>query len=292
MNKKTTNEKTTFKNAPVVEIVAELRWDPISSTKKGNKDKTQKLSNSAPATTITDKAEEFFSYFTEEIAEEGFQQSERLIPRGISISSMPFQFQPAVLRFKRSQTEPFSFQLGDGIFSAHAMQPYKSWEHFKPIIQSGISALINSRKKNKNANIKSFTAASLRYLDIFKSDILGTQDADEFISNILKIQMDYPENLRANLGSQLYNNSSPLIQNIQVVLPLKNDINMVLDLRKGISGSNQDEKVVVMNTLASIKKGIGSKTEIVNFFDEAHKIIYDTFIEITKPIHHVMDVDK
>ncbi len=289
MNKKTINEKTTFKNAPVVEVVAELRWKPISFTKNSSKDKTQKLNNLIPTTITADKTEDFFSYFTEEIAKEGFRQSERLIPERISISNMPFQFQPIVFRFRKSQTEPFLFQLGDGIFSAHAIQPYKSWEYFKPIIQSGISALINSRKKIEKTNIQSFTAANLLYLDIFKSNILGTQDADEFISNILKIQMEYPENLKSNFGSQL-NNKPPLIQNIQVVLPLKNDFNMVLDLKKGISGENKDEKIIIMNTFASTNKEINSKIKIVKFFNEAHKIMYNTFIEITKPVHYAMGI--
>ncbi len=79
---------TTFENAPLVEIIAELRWSPekaLNQVEIGHGTVVRTLKTTDPASVH----EQFFSRFSDEISKSGFTRTERLLPAGFP--AMPFQ---------------------------------------------------------------------------------------------------------------------------------------------------------------------------------------------------------
>lgn len=122
----------TFENAPLVEIIAEIRWNPQMVP-------LQTVSGHGPAAAPvmalnTNAFDEFFMRFGGEVYQKGFEQSERLVPSGFPM----MLFQP-VYRYRKSASADASvlYQVGPGLFSANAIPPYKSWDTFSPTVERG-----------------------------------------------------------------------------------------------------------------------------------------------------------
>ena len=117
-----------FSNPPLVELVAELRWTPAG------------VGAPAPAAGVkliqfplaSEHAEQTFTNFSNQVAAQGFGNSERLVPVGFPY--LPFM---VVYRFRKppAQGENFLYQIGWGVFSANALPPYRDWDSFRPIVE-------------------------------------------------------------------------------------------------------------------------------------------------------------
>lgn len=111
----------TFRNAPLAEVVVELRWQP---TQVGIIP-FQTPGTPQPSVIVgTTELENFYADFANNIAKHGFVRSERLIPSG-----MPAIQGQAVLRFRSTLPDKTGvlYQVGPGMFSANAIPPYRSW---------------------------------------------------------------------------------------------------------------------------------------------------------------------
>lgn len=135
----------TFAKAPLVEIVAELRWQPsgqpLQLTQAGGG------AGISPAVFIGDTTlEEFFLGFASHVNQLGFPRAERLVPSGVPL--MPFR---PVWRFRRSDNESAGvlYHIGPGLFSANAIPPYRSWRDFSPVVKSGVEALLKTRVESE-----------------------------------------------------------------------------------------------------------------------------------------------
>src|SRR5262245_7349847 len=120
-------ENISFKKAPVVELVAELRWAPSGD-------------DALPAGNVTlafgNQAEEFFQRFGNSVAKLNFTQTEKLIPAGL-----PPPWHHVAWRSRNPNDVNKLLQVGAGIFSANALQPYRRWREFEPTIELGVKAL-------------------------------------------------------------------------------------------------------------------------------------------------------
>lgn len=241
-----------FKNPPVIEVVSAVQWQPSLKP------------FSLPDATLN----KLLSDFTNKVAELDFCQSERLIPAGVPI--MPLQ---PVIKYSKIKGKTYFYQLGDGIFSAHAIQPYESWQEFKPVVKSGLELLISLMPKEYNP----FESASLRYIDAFKKDMLGNIKPYEFISIILKVEP--PKYLKDKSSVNL-----PSIQDIVIATQLKNNMNLLTIAREVIDSNSKEHMIILDNTVTANGK-LDVATNIIDSMNEAHGIISDIFIEITKPIH-------
>src|SRR5258706_4086184 len=145
-----------FERAPVIEIIAELRWLPAPQPRNAL----------TAGINIVTGPEEFFKRFGSEAGKRGFSQSERLIP----IDS-GYVWQSAAWRFRPIGDLGSLWQVGLGLFSANALQPYSRWTEFRPTVELGVATLLATRPAEEA--MQPFAVINLRYLNAFSGELLG-----------------------------------------------------------------------------------------------------------------------
>ncbi|HTT75305.1 MAG TPA: TIGR04255 family protein [Candidatus Binataceae bacterium] len=260
----------TFHNAPLIEILAELRWHPAQLSMPFA------LSGGAAqqpmSIVVGNPLEVFFGRFSDEISKHGFRRSERLVPPG-----QAFVQGQAAVRF-RSDPEKLNvlYQIGHGMFSANATPPYRSWSHFLPEVEKGIDALLASRADDEKAT--SFSSVSLRYIDAFNPNLTKGYDVTTFLSDVLKFRIDLPDVLvKYRVG-----NVRPFLA---LTIPTAKG-SLYLAYAEGLVAGKTG---IVFDTTFSVVQPIPPQREaIVIALDSAHTVIRDVFMELTKPIHPQM----
>src|SRR6266851_3715127 len=183
----------TFRNAPLLEIVAELRWrPPYPPLAQVQQPAAQPVPTLLLGSTQIDS---FLHRFGSEVYKLGFQRMERLFPSGIPVIEGQ-----AIARYRSDVPDLTSviYQVGAGVFSASAVPPYRSWKHFAPSVQSGVDVLLQTREDNEQK--LPFNPVSLRYIDAFKPDLAGGRDVADFLSEVLKIELTLPEAISRHLA--------------------------------------------------------------------------------------------
>ncbi|MGH8111044.1 MAG: TIGR04255 family protein, partial [Rhodanobacteraceae bacterium] len=158
----------TFQNAPLVEIVAELRWAAPGLSAK------DKAGHAVIAPlTLTSAIEPFFVRISGAVAKRGFDRSESIVPAG---PVLPHQM---IYRYRRSDERPVLAQVGPGRFSVNALPPYKTWAEFRPWLEYGVQALLESLEGVPPLR------ASLRYIDAFGPNLTDGRTAGAFLTDVL-----------------------------------------------------------------------------------------------------------
>jgi uncharacterized protein (TIGR04255 family) len=171
-------------------------------------------------------------------------------------------------------------QVGPGVMSANALPPYESWDQFSPVVETGVQALLNARQGEEKD--REFTGVILRYIDAFKDELLDGKTFDAFIDEILGFHVKLP----------------PAVENI-----LEKDRRFNINLQTGfsISGKNkqmnlqvaegmlQGGSAVIMDmTIAETAPVQPQGAAIMQAFASSREIIHEVFVEVTRPIHHLM----
>ncbi len=265
-------EHKQFKNPPIVELIAELRWGtpPVMEVTPGKLLELPIGSFSAH--------ELFYKKFADKIAGNGYSQLERLIPEGFP--SMPFQ---PVYRYRKSKEVADStlYQLGVGIFTANVVPPYQSWVKFRPILENGIKLLLESFAADPNK--QNINAINLRYINAFKESLLKGEGAKKFITETLGFKIELPQAILDQTTSS--DEVKPLLK---LSIPLKSNHQMMLTVAEG--KVNEDESIL-MDIAVSLKSEFDQTADaIMRTFDEAHNSIYTVFVGITEKIHDVMGI--
>jgi len=262
-----------FRNAPLVEIVVELRWQP------GAGQMPIPLSPTGPvqpqfSLVVGSQLDAFMNRFGSEIAQHGFRRVERLIPPGIPM--IPGQ---VVTRFKSdSDKVTVLYQVGPGVFTANATPPYRSWENFLPEVEQGLGALFSARDASESGT--PFRTVSLRYIDAFNATLTQGKHPAAFLSEVLKFTLELPEVIdKYRVPEQPY---KPYLT---LTIPVKDG---VISLNYGealVSG----KQAILFDTTYSVTANIASdKKAIVDVLHSSHGAIRDIFLELTKPIHALM----
>ena len=263
----------TFSKAPLIELIAESRWTPQGSSSLGPTVPSQGV-----LSTIFlggNKQEEFYTRVGSVLHKAGFNRSERLLPVGV-----PFMLHQPVYRFRSESEDKRSviYQVGFGIFSVHAVPPYHSWSKFRPFVKNGMDSLLQSRPE---ADAKqSFGQASLRYIDFFGEQLTQGRDVQSFISDVFGISTRLPEALTKSAAS---GGVKSLFT--KVVLPTK-----IGDLTVSVGdGQFNNRPGIIADWMASSYNVTAGLDVIVDAFDSAHALIHDLFLELTWPIHDLME---
>jgi len=261
-----------FEIPPLVELIAELRW--------GAPDLPQPI----PAgigfsfqVTPSTSQEQFFSRFADAIASYGFGRVERLVPPGFGI----IPFQPAY-RFKKSpeKAETTLYQLGPNVFSTHATPPYRSWEAFRPTIETGIKVLLETRDKQQEKI--PFDWIAVRYINAFESRLTGGRSTIEFLSEVLGFTIDLPASLH-----QIRSPGATVEPLLRVTFPAESDYVMSVNL---VAGAVSGNPAIIMDSSVLTQRPVSSESDrLLEVLNKAHDLIHDSFIEMTKPIHLLMN---
>jgi uncharacterized protein (TIGR04255 family) len=252
----------TFKNAPLVELIAELRWDVTRPTAH---------SVQMPMG-ISSEQDQFFMRLGGELYQHGFQQAERLIPPGFPV--LP---QQVVYRFRKHSSEDSSvlFHAGLGVFSTHATPPYRSWDAVKATVEIGVRALLSARAAEDND--KSFSAVTIRYINGFGSDLTDGREIDIFIKDVFGFDIRLPPALIRHIKP-----NTSLRPNFQFGITLSNGSKMGFLVGEGLV--NNQAKIVVDLTIASAQPVAPDADVIMATFTEARNVIHKIFVDLTMPI--------
>jgi len=262
-----------FKNAPLVELIAELRWNDsampqaIPQPQAGQGIRIQFGGGNQEA---------FFERFGRGLSHLGFQSVERLVPPGFPIvNSQP------VLRFKKNGSEPAPvlYQIGSGLFTANAVPPYGRWAEFRPDVEAGVSVLLATRDEgSKNTP---FAAISLRYIDAFGASLTGGRDIGRFLSEVLGINLVLPSAITNHLAPGSL--AKPLLQ---VTVPMADSLNLGLTIAEGaVNGTPAIMMDTNVSTIGMIAPDMAS---VMAVLERAHDVIHDIFMSITKTIENEM----
>lgn len=262
--------KEQFKNSPLVELIAELHWNtgmnPDQPVFPGEQ---------------LNLHEDFFRNLTEQTAAAGYVTSERLIPNGF-----PFPVHVPVIRFKQAPTLNGTeararqlatlYQVGSGLFTINAIQPYSNWDEFKEVVRIGVTALMASKPCMLNSGFK----VTLRYVNAFGESLVGTQDLRSFMSQQLGINVNLPEVLSTSPA-----NGDSSIPMIQIQTPLEFGV-FKISLGEGTVNNHQ---ALVMENVVEVNQEVAHDVvEILDELTRARDVIHSRFVELTKSLHSTM----
>lgn len=270
-----------FKKPPLIELVADFRWNPIGSSAPFVAVQ-QNVGQLVPQP-LADPArnESFFSSFADGISKQGYVKAERLVPIG-----WPFPGQFPVMRFRHPQNEgpdlSTLYQVGAGLFSAHALPPYDNWEQFKPVIHRGLEVLLSSRPTEEQT--AKFSVITLRYIDRFSTALTGNLQPRTFIEEVLNIHLDLPKVVQDETEDQ-----SKINPTIILKLPLKSGLQMNL----AVNNSNDPPSAgfVMDTTVVTLGPTDSSIEAAMRVLETAHDSIRRVFVGLTEPIASRMEPD-
>lgn len=265
-----------FAKAPLLEIIAEVRWAPTLTLAPADVGRPI----ATPTFLIGDsKDEEFFMRLGGELYQAGFQLSERLVLPGFP--SGPHQ---AIYRYRSDKPALKSvlYQVGLGVFSIHGVPPYQSWRQFAPFVTSGISALLNVRRQTDEGS--PFIQLSLRYLDFFDEELSGGRSPQAFISEVLQISTSLPAGLMDLSPSKELRTLF-----VKFSLPIEMG-ELSLSVGDGKSGNRPG---FVMDTAVTCTRRLSAELpSLMGLFDNAHSVTNMAFRELTKPIEAQMQPQR
>ena len=254
-----------FAKPPIVELVAEVRWQVTEGV----------ALPAGPVPLIAMQPEEFFMQVGSKVAARGFTRVERMVPPGFP--SPAFQ---AVYRFRRdTETEGSTmYQVGSGIFTANITPPYHSWDRFRPVVSEGIGLLLEARGE---ADKPSFTQATLRYIDLFGEEYTTGRSSLGFMREALGFVVEVPPALQREVALQ-----EEIRPALQFSAPLRTGQTLVVNVGQGFV--NNEPGLIMDTTVSSPGPIEGTVAAVMTALDAAHDVIHRSFIEITRPLHALM----
>ena len=265
----------TFNNAPLVEIIAELRWTPASQHML-----TPQNNGGAPSIFDSNAFEEFFMRFAGECYQHDFKRTERLVPSGFpSIVGQP------VFRYKKGSEEVSSelYQVGPGLFTANATPPYKSWVEFSPVVKNGVNALLLAR--NPTEKEIAFSKVSLRYIDAFGPNLTKGMPLEDFVSEVLgfKVGLPLPVSSLVAQGQKA---------KVYVQLNFATANGMSVNVTVGEGQANNSPVVVLDTTVSSINPVEPNTGAVMAALAAAREIIHNMFVKLTENIRSEMNPNE
>lgn len=260
----------TLKNSPIVELIAEVRWDHPSQPFVGPQ------ITGMPMGIVANPAEfeAFFMRFSGPAFAIGFPQIERLVPHGF-----PMFAQQPVFRFRSNENPGLLLQVGAGIFSVHATPPYKTWDEFAPVIRRGLEALFSARTPQENTT--PFSSVNLRYIDAFKESHSRGQDIATFLREVLKIDVQLPKAI-----TQFGRAGASFKPSLQIQLPMEENRLMNIGIGEGVT--NNEPAYVMDTAITTMSQTNPDINEVMTVLSGARQVIHTMFFELTAPIMDLM----
>lgn len=268
----------TFANAPLQELVAELRWQTDAPSMLPPQAAGAGFLVGSPSSSI--KNEELYMHFAAIAAAKGFGRLERVLPSGF-----PDIAHQVVCRYRPTDASKASplYQVGIGVFSANALPPYKSWADFQPAVRDGLEMLKEAHERTGKP-MPFFNAAIVKYIDAFKSDLLGELTQLEFINKVLGLKIGLAPSIETACTD-----ISKAAAHVQWSLPVGPG-QMTMIVGHGISDGQPS---VLMDTTIVIARKIGTDIDAaLGALIEARGVIHQLFKEMTAPIHDLMQKIK
>jgi len=263
----------TFKNAPLTELIAELRWNqdgvpPPPAPGPGMQQIAFGMYDSAAA-------EEFFMRFGAQIHGHGFSSAERIVPPGFPTA--PFQ---VIYRYKKAAASKEILQVGPGVFSANALKPYQSWHVFRPAVAIGIDALLEARAEGDKAT--AFSAVSLRYINAFGPELSAGRDSATFMRDVLGIKTEIPPAVMAYAGDGAVPDPT-----LNMSLALKDGQKFRMMVGDGVVAGTHS--LILDMTVSTFEPTAPTREAALTILDSARNKLHEIFLHLTKGIEDLME---
>lgn len=254
-----------FGNAPLVEMNVQVQWVPSMTI-------TVPPQSMA---TFSFSGDDFYNEFAEVVSHEGFIKSERVIPPGVVAA--PYQ---VVYRY-RHMSLPVLYQIGAGIFAVNATPPYKTWNHFKPYVRSGLKALLATRPDVQKD--QPFTSIQVRYINIFGASLLFGMPPATFLANKLGFTLPLPRPIASRTASKGVVTSML----IRATAPIGPSSNLVVSV--GDTYANNTPAAVLDLLGETQRHTAGDVERAIAEMETIHDVIHGAFIDLVEPIWASLD---
>lgn len=263
-----------FPNSPLIELAVEVQWHFPEDEGAGSHQTTEPVLGPSAA------ASDFYDRVAARLAVAGFTQSERLVPRG-SVEPM----HTAVLSFTKPGTQAgrVIYQIGNGMFGVNAVQPYESWEAFRPSVVQGLEMLFETLDEFRQPQRASLI--ELRYIDAFQESFLAGTSRHEFLSETLGFKLAVP----TAIDKLIDPNGEPKMF-LQFFVPMMDGGELII--RTGEATVRNAEAVVLDLTVSHSVARDWDRQVILRTLDSARDVIHSTFVEMTKPVAHILNEVK
>lgn len=260
-----------FPNAPLVELVAEVRWIHPNHSLPG----AEPLDAFAPVD--PDEANrQLYEKVAAGLAMYGYLRAERLLPPGFAASAHTPVYRYAGVAEDESR---IAFMVGPGVFSINAIPPYRTWDHFKPEVIKGLEVLLSALSDDIEA--VELNRVVLRYIDAFQGDFLKRGSRYDFLSQSLGFTVTLPDSVLALMDRHKQPNVF-----LQMGVPIGD--NTELAIRCGEASVRNEEAVVLDMAVARSAPMTPKLEEIVGILDAAHTVINKIFVQMTKPVERIL----
>lgn len=241
-----------MKNAPLIEIVAEVRWADGISTR--------------PPSFVFGADESLYVRLGILLGKNGYDRLERVQPEGV-----PSQPGTVVYRYRRAdEVQNTLYQAGVGVFTANGLPPYNAWDEFHPVVRQGIEALWES-KAFENGNIP--VELTLRYLDAFTPDHLGEMTQTQFIDEIVGIKYQ-----AADVISKMAHGTQLESLRFNAVHSAPSGEKLVLEVGQGVKDG---QAVLVVNTVAFSQEFLPESPDaMLANLDRLQELLHELFFEM------------
>lgn len=257
-----------YKNAPLVEVIVEIRWAviPLSAVPNGGVD---------PLFPSLEKS--VFAY----IASKGYRIAERVVPPQIPIEMLPHT---AVHRYRMAANKYPLIQLGPGVLTCNVAPPYEGWDKFSAVIDTAIESIYpNSEMKAGTPEIKSVI---VRYIDGFTS-AHGMTSSYEFVRDHLKLSVGLETSILDKYSSKPADAKVGCQQTFSVLHPDRSTFSL-----NCASGVSNNKEAVVLDTSLQSPDGAEWKSvaEVKAWIKDAKVVLKQVFEDlISDKLREVMD---
>lgn len=254
-------ERTVFKNAPLVEMIVEIRWALMSL-------------QSLPQGGVDPFYDALKKGLAKKLAQQGYPLLEEIVPLEVPREFLGGQI---TTRYrKETDTWPL-YQLGPGVFTVNIADGYTGWSEFRKVIQLGIITLLSSHPAVGTLEIQSL---KLMAIDAFTSRHKFNSYYD-FSKKYLGLNLVLPDKYIAG-----YAQVNEVSVASETLIPLsRHDIQgqARIEVREG---RHNEERALLLNTSIESQrslKGDEAEQEIINWFDSAHVVHSKMFKSILSP---------
>ncbi|MDF3381958.1 MULTISPECIES: TIGR04255 family protein [unclassified Sulfitobacter] len=245
-----------YENAPLVEVVAEVRWDMVAIA-------------SMPGSEIDPLFERKHSAMQAAMAEVGFAFAERLVPDHVPNEMLAGQ---PIFRYRTAPNSWPLVQYGPGVFTVNITPPYDGWSEFRETLALAVNAF--DSVLSLGSDFTNVRAADLRYIDAF-TEMHGMNQFSTFLRDHLSVPMAPPQGLLASIGSP----QADYVPRVE----FSTQVGKRLDTRfvfHAASGTKDDTPAAILDLRARrefSEAKVAKSNELLTWFDEAHSILHSAF---------------
>jgi uncharacterized protein (TIGR04255 family) len=259
-----------FVNAPLIELLAEVRWKTTTSS-------TDDTSMADESLVLEDASPDFYRRMAVGLGKLGFTLSERLVPAEYEVpdGSSTYRY------LNPDDTETtVVYQVGDGIFSINGIPPYKTWTEFRPSVQAGLEVLMDSIEA-LGGEI-TFNQIDLNYIDAFGEEYLQGRSRYDLLASVLGFNLKLPDAI-----ARTVDNGEPTTAFFHFGARLKNGDRIAV--KTGFA-TVLNQPTIVLDTRVSHRDEVVADVDgMLQVLDRSHQVIHDTFVEMTEPIAAILN---